>query len=86
MKPLAAADSNGVPIQQDKTPVSVQLTRVALHISPPPTHPPSLPACLPATRSPHLRPRRDMITGSVMGVHRIFDEVGGRRGGRGRNE
>lgn len=60
MKPLAASDSNGVPSQQDKTPVSIQLTRVVSIILLAPLPPP-----------PSFMTPRDMITGSVMDVHRI---------------
>lgn len=62
MKPLAASDSNGVPSQQDKTPVSSLLTCEVF--SPSVFFPP-----LSLVYDP-----LDMITGPIMDVHRISIE------------
>ena len=66
MKPLAATDSNGVPSQQDKTPVS---SAIDVH--------PFLPLAPLLFFFPPLAliyDPVDMITGRVMDVHRISIE------------
>lgn len=63
MKPLAASDSNGVPSQQDKTPVSrpIDVQRF-------------LPILLFFSPTTLVYDPLDMITGPIMDVHRISIE------------